>query len=168
MRDKDFVEIGEIVNTFGVRGEVKLLTSTNTPEFVLQFSRLRLGDGDERRVISSRVHGGAVLVRFDGVDTPEAANLLRGTMVYARKSDAQLDEDEHFVDDVIGSRAVNDETGETFGVISDYFALPSNGVYVVRGDGGETLIPAVAEFVRGIDVGAKVVRFRVIEGLDGS
>lgn len=160
----DLIEVGEVTRPHGVHGEVRVAAFTNTPEFFTRFTRLVAGT-QELRVLSARVHKGCVIVKLDGVASVEAANALRGTVLLARRSDASLDDGERFVADLIGLRAVDDATGDDVGVITDFFSLPSNGVYVVRktSDSREMLIPAVPEFVRSID--SDCVRFRLIEGL---
>lgn len=163
----EFIEAGIIVNTHGVRGTVKIEPWTNTPEFLRAFKRLFIG-GIEYAVIGASVHKNHVLATLRGVETVQEATALRGKKVSFAKEDADLEEGEHFVEDLIGLTAVNDETGESFGKITDFLPLPSNGVYVVDtlNDGhGDTLIPAVAEFVKKIDVENGCIRFRLIEGL---
>ena len=84
---KEFLDCGQIVNTHGVRGEVRIVPWADSPEFLCQFSTLYL-DGAPRRVMSSRVHKGSVIARLDGVDTVEKAMLLRDKTVQIRRADA--------------------------------------------------------------------------------
>ena len=74
---KQFLEAGEIVNTHGVGGEVRIQPWTNTPEFLLDFRTLYI-DGRPVRVLRARVHKSCVIARFDGVDSFDGANALRG------------------------------------------------------------------------------------------
>jgi 16S rRNA processing protein RimM len=163
LTDGGLIPLGKIVNTHGVRGEVKLLPATDTPDFVLRFRRVFAG-AREYSVLGARVHGGAVLLRLEGVDDFETATALRGLELSAPETDAGLEPGVYFVRDIIGLRAVDDDTGEALGVVADRFELPPHGVYVVAG-AREILIPAVPEFVRKIDVEAGEVRFHIIEGL---
>jgi len=159
------VRVGEIVNTHGVHGEVKILTETDTPEFLLRFKRLLIG-GREYAVEKIRVHKGAVIAKLKTVDGVDAAQSLRGSEVLAYKSDAALPEGTMFVADIIGFSAADDETGKCIGKVTDYLALPSSGVYVITDESGkEILIPDVAEFSRGIDALSATIRFKLIEGL---
>jgi 16S rRNA processing protein RimM len=164
MPDIGLIDGGEIVNTHGVRGAVKIKPWTNTPEVLRVLPRLFIGD-IEYKMLSASVLNGNVIATLDGVDTFDLAAALRGSVVRFAKSDAVLGAGEVFVADVLGLDAVDDETGGKFGVIADFFSLPSNDVYTVKSDGREILIPAVPEFVREINVAGGFVKFCVIEGL---
>ncbi|MDR0905867.1 MAG: ribosome maturation factor RimM [Oscillospiraceae bacterium] len=162
---RELIDAGKIVNTHGVRGAVKIEPWTDTPEFLRAFSRLFIG-GAEYEVQSASVLNTFVIATLSNVDTIEAAHLLRNKTVQIAKDDAPLDDGAVFVADIIGLDAIDDETGERFGEIADFLALPAHGVYVVKNDGkDDILIPAVPEFVREINIQGGFVRFRLIEGL---
>ena len=161
------IEAGVIVNTHGVRGAVKIEPWTDTPEFLCAFKRLFIGD-KEHAVLHAGVHKNHVIATLDGIETVQEAASLRGKKVLFEKSDAQLDDGEYLVADLLGLDAVDDETGARFGVINDFLALPAHGVYVITTDDterGEMLIPAVPEFVKKIDMASRCVRYHLMEGL---
>ncbi len=83
----EFLEIGQIVNTHGIRGEVKLVPWADSPEFVCQFNTL-YADGAPLKVTSARVHKGNVIAKLEGVDDVNAAMLLKGKTVHIRRSNA--------------------------------------------------------------------------------
>jgi 16S rRNA processing protein RimM len=94
----------------------------------------------------------------------EEAEPLKGKVLWIARNDAELEEGEHFIVDLIGLDAVEEETGKRLGKITDILTLSAQNVYVIRGT-REILVPAVPEFVRAIDVeGGKIV-FRLIEGM---
>jgi 16S rRNA processing protein RimM len=155
-------EGGVITNTHGLRGEVKITPYTSTPQFLAALPRLTVGETEYKS--SARVHKNAVIAVLNGVDTHEKAEALRGSTVFFKKEDAPLKPGQHMVADLLGLSA-RDENGEAFGVISDYYSLPSNDVYVVSARSGEVQIPAVPEFVLEINEAGGFVRFRLIEGL---
>ncbi|MDR3209704.1 MAG: ribosome maturation factor RimM [Oscillospiraceae bacterium] len=165
------IEGGKVVNTHGVRGEIKILPWTSAPNMLSQFRKFTVG-GAEYAVLSARVQGGSVVASLAGVTSLEAANALRGQVVYIEKDAAPLAEGERFVADILGLRAVDDATDADFGVIRDFLSLPSNDVYVIEADGEhdgsprrEILIPAVPAFVRELNPEGGYVRFRRIEGM---
>ena len=161
--EKQYLQAGQIVSTHGVQGEVKILPWADAPEFLLDFDTFYL-NGKPYEVVSSRVHKTCVLAKLRGVDTPEAAILLRGQTVSIDRSGVKLPEGTVFIADLIGCRVLNDDTGEELGTLRDVLTLPSSDVYVIGGAGKQYMIPAVKEFIRLIDVEAGVVRVHLIEG----
>ena len=159
---KEFLDCGQIVNTHGIRGEVRIVPWADSPEFLCQFSTLYL-DGAPRRVLSSRVHKGSVIVKLDGVDTVEAAMLLRDKTVQIRRADAKLPEGSFFLADVIGLKVV-DEREETLGTLKEVLSPSIQQVYVVEGE-REILIPAVPEFILETNITGGYLKVRLIEGM---
>ena len=157
-----FIEAGEIVNTHGVRGEVKIMPWTDTPEFLRAIKTLYV-DGKPLRVLSSRVHKGAVLALLEGVEDVNAAMRLKGRRVFIDREDARLPEGRFFFLFLIGARVVT-ESGEELGALAEVIDAPAGMVYVVRGK-DEHLIPAVDEFVLKTDADAGVITVRLIEGM---
>ena len=156
------IEAGEIVNTHGVRGEVKILPWTDTPEFLRAVKTLYI-DGKPVRVLASRVHKGALLALLEGVEDVNAAMRLKGRRVSIDRADAPLEPGAFFIQDIIGARVVT-EDGAELGALAEVIDAPAGMVYVVRG-GTEHLIPAVPEFVLSTDADAGVVTVRLIEGM---
>lgn len=158
---KPYLPAGEIVNTHGIRGEVRVLPWADSPEFLLQFGTFYI-DGKAVRAESARVQKTCVLLKLAGVDSVEAAQLLRGKQLCIARADASLPEGTVFVDDLLGMK-VFDQNGE-IGVVADVWDMPRHDVYIVRGE-KEYQIPAVPEFVKRIDVEAGVMEVVTIEGM---
>lgn len=159
---KDFLEAGRIVNTHGVRGEVKIQPWADSPEFLLGFRTLYLGE-TPLQVRAARVHKNMVIAALEGVADVNAAMALKGRVVSIRRTDAKLPAGEFFLQDILGAD-VRTESGETLGRLADVLDLPGGNVYVVRGE-REILIPAVPEFVLETDPEAGVITVRLIEGM---
>ena len=107
----EFLETGEIVNTHGVRGEIKIMPWADSPGFLCQFDTLYI-DGKAVKVLSSRVHKTAVLCTLEGVDSVEKAMKLKGKVVSLRREQIQLPEGYHFLVDLVGLKAIDAATGE--------------------------------------------------------
>ena len=159
---KEFLEIGKIVNTHGVRGEVKVQPWADSPEFLLGFKTLYL-DETPVKVRAGRVHKGMVILALEGVEDVNAAMALKNRVLYMRREDARLPRGSFFLQDILGAKVVT-EAGEELGELADVLDLPGNPVYVVRG-AREILIPAVPEFVLRTDAENGVVTVRLIEGM---
>ena len=159
---KQFLEAGRIVNTHGVRGEVKIQPWADSPEFLKDFGTLYI-DGAPVKVRSARVHKGCVIASLEDIDDVNGAMRLKGKLVSIDRRDAKLPEGGYFIQDIIGARVV-DENGAEVGTLVEVLNLPGSDVYVVRGE-REILIPAVPQFILSRDIDAGVITVRMMEGL---
>ena len=165
------VEIGMVTGPLGIRGEVKIKSYAESPSRFKKVGEvaLRLGGKDavDYKIEHARISGGMVAVKFSGVDDRNAAELLRNAEVFMDRSDLEeLKPGEHYIRDLIGMTVVDDETGESIGTLGDVLTDRPQDIYVVAGDDGtEFMVPAVPEFVRGIDDETRVIRLRLIEGI---
>ena len=158
----EFLDCGQIVNTHGIHGEVRIVPWADSPEFLRGFSTL-YADGTSIRVTSSRVHKGSVIAKLDGVDTVEQAMILKGKTVQIRRTDAKLPEGSFFLADIIGLPVV-DESGQKLGVLREVLSPSVQQVYVVDGE-REIMIPAVPEFILETNIAGGYIKVRLIEGL---
>lgn len=159
----EFLETGEIVNTHGIQGEVKINPWSDSPAFLLNFNTLYV-DGHPWKVNAARVHKNTVLVKLDGVNDVDSAMKLKGKRVSIARADAKLPEGSFFLSDVIGIR-VEDESGKCFGTVKDVLTPPAHNVYVVEGEGESHMIPAVPEFVKRVDLEDGKMVVKLIEGM---
>ena len=159
---KQYVEAGRIVNTHGVTGEVKIEVWLDSPAFFKTFKRLFI-NGAEKRILSAREHKQFIIARLEGVEDINAAMALKGKTVEILRADAHMKDGEFFVQDILGFTVV-DEDGHTVGKLVDAFETPASMLYVVRGE-SEHLIPAVREFILGIDAESEQIRVHLIEGM---
>ena len=160
---QEYLEAGKIVNTFGVRGEVKLQPWCDSAEFLRSFGTLYI-DGAPRRVVSSRVHKDMLIVLFEGTDDLNAAMALKNRIVYFAREDARLPEGRFFIADILGADVI-DEEGRSVGKLTDVLDLPAGQVYVVEGEGGEHTIPNRSEFILDVNADDGVIRVHLIEGM---
>lgn len=159
---KQYVEAGRIVNTHGINGEVKIEVWLDSPAFFKTFKRLFI-NGAEKRILSAREHKQFIIARLEGVEDINAAMALKGKTVEILRADARMKDGEFFVQDILGFTVV-DEDGHTVGKLVDAFETPASMLYVVRGE-SEHLVPAVREFILGIDAEKEQIRVHLIEGM---
>ena len=101
---KNFLAVGQIVGTHGVRGEMRVNPWADSPEFLKQFKTLYY-DAEGKNsvgVISARPHGNIVLMKLEDIDTVEAASAMRNKRLYMRRSDARLPDGVYFIEELIG------------------------------------------------------------------
>jgi len=154
-----YIEAGEIVNTHGVRGEVKVLCWLDDPEMLCEFDRCRI-DGKEFVMEQVRVQKTCNLVKLQGVDTMEAAQLMRGKTIELYRED--IDDEVIFAAELIGVDVYCD--GENIGKIKEVLDYPGNSVYVIKGQ-YEYMIPAVNQFILSTDMEANRMEVKLIEGM---
>ena len=130
-----YIEAGEIVNTHGVRGEVKVLCWLDDPEMLCEFDRCRI-DGKEYVMEQVRVQKTCNLVQLKGIDTMEKAQLMRGKTIELYRED--IDDEVMFAAELIGVEVFCE--GQSIGKIKEVLDYPGNSVYVVKGQ-YEYMIP---------------------------
>ena len=167
----DLITVGRIVAPHGVRGEVRVRLETDFPE---RFEALRqaflvqAGRVEAIQITGRRPHRGGMLMTLEGIDTLDAAARLRGAAIAVSRSEAvPLGPGRYYLFEIVGLR-VRTVDGRSLGVVAEVLQGPANNVYVVRGDGGEILIPALRDVVRLIDLAANEMVVVVPSGLEES
>ncbi len=162
-----FLEVGRVVGTHGVRGEVRVQPWCDSPDFLVGFKTLYLdaaGVGS-LAVSQSRVHKNIVLLKVKGVDTIESAEALRGKTLYISREDVRLPEGRYFVSDLIGCTVTHGDTGEILGKLTEVSETGANDVWHIVREGQEYLIPAIPDVIVSVDVDAASVVIRPLKGI---
>lgn len=159
---KQYLEAGRIVNTHGVRGEVRIEPWADEAAFLTRFKRFYM-DGQPVRVRSCRVHKTMCIASLEGIDDVNAAMALKGKVIFIDRKDAKLPRGTVFLQDILGARVV-DEDGIELGVLDQVLPAPAASVYVVKGE-REILIPDVPAFILDKDADNGVITVRLIEGM---
>lgn len=165
----DKLEIGQIVNTKGLKGELKVNSFSEASDRFETIDTVLLKIKKEYKEYEIEKVGyskNQVILKLKGVDTVEQAELLRNTYIYIYRT--QLDElpdGTYYVADLIGLD-VYTESGEKIGYLDDIFSTGSNDVYVVKDElGKQRLLPAIDEVLKQIDIENKKIIVNLIEGL---
>jgi 16S rRNA processing protein RimM len=171
MSDKLY-NVGKIVNTHGIRGELKILSQTDFPELrFVKGSTLILVDPESGKQIQTQVeqareHKGMFITRFQGWDNINQVEQYKGWQVKVdEESLADLDEDEYYYHEILGCAVVTAD-GEKLGEIKEILTPGANHVWVVkRPKGRDLLLPVIDEVVLEVDVENKQVTVELMEGL---
>jgi 16S rRNA processing protein RimM len=158
------VAVGRIVAPHGIRGELSVQPLTDFPDRFRVGARLWL-DGVQRRVQSSRWQARLVALKLDGIDDRNAAEAVRGHELQVPALHELTESDVFYQHDVIGLRVVDVE-GQELGRVEDILSTGSNDVYVVRGERGELLLPAIEDVIKEIDVAGGSVTVELLPGLE--
>lgn len=164
----EYLEIGIVANTHGVKGELKVMPLTDDParynklkKVFIEIKNIRT----EYEILNIRFYKQFVLMTLKGIDDINKAMLLKGARVVIHRKDAvKLPEDTYFICDILGCGVYE---GEKFlGEVYDVISTGSNDVYAVRDkEGKEILIPAIGHVINNIDVGDRRIDVTLPKGL---
>ena len=160
----EFITAGQIVNTHGIRGEVKLLPQGVGLDVLVDCPTLYIG-GKPFSPAARREPKGCLLLKFSGIDDMDAALALKGKKVTIRRADVSLPAGEYFDEELVGLTARDAETGEELGKLEEVLTYPAHKIYAVRGGKDEYLIPAVPAFIAGINMPGGTLDIHMMEGL---
>ena len=157
---KRYLEIGKIVAVQGLKGEVRVEPWCDSPEFLCEFDTLKT----PVEIVRSRPHKNIVLMKIEGIDTPEQAQTLRGRVLYMDRNDVELEEGTYFVQDLIGLEVSDADSGEVYGTLTNVTATGANDVYQIKNGDKEYLIPAIPDVVVKTDIEGGKMLIRPFEG----
>lgn len=166
---ENYFVVGNIVNTQGIKGEVRLMPAVDDVERFKLLDRIfvdRKGSITEYEIENVRFHKQFVLLKLKGIDDMTSAEKLKGTVAKITEDMAlPCEEDEYYIRDLYDMEVVTDE-GEKLGIISDIIFTGANDVYAVKSDDGkEILIPAIKDCILDVDVENKIMTVKLLEGL---
>lgn len=163
-----FLEAGKIVNTHGVKGDLKVECRCDNQDVFASLSTLYLKKGGEYipyHCTKNQPYKEMMLVHLDSVDTMEDAILLKNRSLYADREDFDLPEGSYFIADLLGTPVFNENTGEEYGKLTDVVNHGASDIYeITRPDGTKALVPVVNEFVSRVLPGEGIY-LTPIEGL---
>jgi len=157
------MEAGIIVNTHGLRGELKVVSWCDSPEVFEGFDYVYAG-GVKRTVSSARCHKSNIILKLEGIDDIERAQQLKNEIITVDREQLTLREGSYFVVDLIGLDVF--ENTRRLGKVRDVLQTGANDVYVVRGE-REWLIPAISRVIKKIDIKAGRIDIELLDGLEG-
>lgn len=163
-QEPKFLAIGKVLRPHGIRGELRLEMHTGSPSHLSEVETVYIGDNHEpRRLKSFRLHKGLLLISVEGCGDRDAADALRGLLVSVKQDDAApLKPGEYYHHQIVGLSVVTD-AGEEIGSVAEIVETGANDVYVVRGPGGDVLLPAIKSVILKIEPPQMVVH--LMEGL---
>ncbi len=164
------LEIGKIVNTHGLRGEVKIVPWTNTPDVFEDIEYVYVKNlREEKKLLIKNVkyQKNNIIVKFEGLDDISQAELLKNAVVTTdREQLGELNDGEYYIADLVGCEAVS-EDGEVYGKLTDVLPTGSNDVYVVKREGKrDLLIPVIEDVVLDVDIDNKKIVVHLLDGLE--
>lgn len=166
---EEYFEIGQIVNTSGLKGVIKVKPFTDD---ITKFNNLKTiyisikKELKEFKIEQVRFSKNMVFLKLEGIDTIEEAEDYRNLYLKVKRDkDEELEEGSYYIVDIIGCKVLTDEQKE-LGKVDDVFSTGSNDVYVVKDEvGKQILLPAIKEVIKNIDIENKTITVHLLEGL---
>lgn len=164
-----YFEIGQIVNTSGLKGILKIKPFTDD---IKKFSNLKTiyiktkSGLTEFKIEQVRYVKNMVMLKLAGIDTVEEAEKYRNLYIkILRDQEEELEEGSYYVVDILGCK-VNTDANQELGKIVDVFQTGSNDVYVVKDEQGkQILLPAIKQVIKNVDIKNKIITVHLLEGL---
>ncbi len=159
------IKLGKITAPHGVKGELRVYAYTDELTRFSVIKELWLEDS-LAKVERVAYHKNMVILKLDICGDRNTAELLRNKELYLDRDKLwEVPENTYFVRDILGCRCEN-EAGEELGCLVDVIKNPAQDIYVIKdNNGAEHMIPAVSEFIKGVDVDSKIIVIHLIEGL---
>ena len=164
----DYIQVGKIINTHGIKGEVKVFPLTDDIFRFDELKKVYLGEAKLKVEIESvKYHKGLVIIKFRGIDNINHVVSFKDDFIYVDEEDRiELPKGQYFIYDIVGCMVLNTK-GEKIGLVTEVIQSASNDVYVVKNHekNKEYMIPAVKEFFVLIDIKDKKIVIDPIEGM---
>ncbi len=165
---KQYLEMGKITKTQGLKGEVRMQYYCDSPDDLEEFNILYMGkEKTEVELEKSRyLKSDVAVIKIKGIDTPEAAQKLIGKILYMNRDDVELPEDVWFIQDIIGLEVVDNDNGTVYGKVDEIYQNGGADVYSIKTpDGAQLMFPAIPEVLIKTDIDEGKIYIRPLEGL---
>ena len=165
---KQFLEIGKIVTTHGIAGEVRAQAWCDSNEFMTQFEELYFDQGKTKiKIEHARVHKNVVILKIQGVHDMNTAQTLRNKILYLNRDDVQLEDGAYFIQDLIGMDVLDyNDPSIVYGQVQEITETGANDVYHIKTlDDRIVLIPAIPDVIRAVDSDQNQILITPLKGL---
>ncbi|WP_239617080.1 ribosome maturation factor RimM [Cohnella mopanensis] len=172
MSDERLLNIGKIVNTHGIKGELKIYPQTDFPEVRFKVGNKLMmfppesGAPIEIEIVAAREQKTMYIVKIKGYDNINQVEKYKGWELKVNENDrVPLPEGEYYFRDILGCEVITEED-ELLGTVTDILSPGANDVWVVKlAKGKELLLPVIDDVVLDVDVAARKIKVHLMEGL---
>ena len=163
----DFLEIGKIINTHGLKGEVKISAWTDAHDDFESFSHVYTKTEKKLNIDGIKYQKNNLIVKFREINSIEEAEKYKNAVLYLPKEElGELPENVYYIADLLDC-TVFDEKDEKIGILCDIFSTGSNDVYDIRREGAKNLlVPIIDGVVKSVDTEGKKIVIKIPEGLE--
>lgn len=161
--------IGNVANIHGIKGEIKIYPYTDD---ILNLTNLKSIYFDKElkekyKIKSARVHKNMLVIKLEGInDANEALELKTKDVYIPRNALKELDDNTYYIEDLLFSDIVEEESGNVIGKLTYVFNTGANDVYEVeREDKSKIYLPAISDVIKKVDIKSKKIYVKLMEGL---
>ena len=163
------LEVGQIVNSYGIKGFLKVVPLVDNNNQFKEFKRLYVQEKNtykELKIEEIKFSKNLVLIKAEGIDTIEIATKFKNLYLFAKREDIKLEEGAHFIVDLIGLEVYTEE-GMLLGKLKEVLQPGANDVYVVENEKNEQiLLPVIPDVIKNIDIENKKIIVKLLNGLE--
>lgn len=166
---QEYFEIGQIVNTFGIKGELKVVPFTDDMERFEELKSIYIVKNKELlefEIENVKYQKNLIILKFKNIPDMTTAEKYKGCYIRIHRKDARkLPEGTYFIADIIGSQVITDD-GQILGKVDDIYNTGSKDIFVVKDElGKQILLPHIPEVILSIDVEKQIVTVHLLNGL---
>lgn len=166
---ESLLEVGQIVNSYGIKGFLKVVPLVDNNNQFKEFKRLYVQEKNtykELKIEEIKFSKNLVLIKAEGIDTIEIATKFKNLYLFAKRKDIKLEKGAHFIVDLIGLEVYTEE-GKLLGKLKEVLQPGANDVYVVKNEKNEQiLIPVIPDVIKNIDIENKKIIVKLLNGLE--
>lgn len=164
---KQYLEVGFLNNTHGIKGELKMTLWCDGFDYLKQFKTLYLDSEGKNplNIEKVRPQKQGAIIKFKEINSPEEAQNIKGKTLYGNRDDARLPDGRNYIQDIIGCYVVDVDTEEEYGKVTDVLNYGSCDIYDIESQGKHTLIPAIDDVVKEVNTEFEVVKIKPMKGL---
>ena len=165
---KQYLEIGEVVSTHGVMGEMKVYPWADDADSLKKVKKVFLNDRGENgiKVNSARKHKNMLLLTLEGVESMEGVRKYIGKTLYADRKEIKIEKGAYFIADLLGLEVIDSRDGSHIGKVQNVTNTGVQDIYHVEKDNGEVrMVPGVPAFIKEVNINKGYVAIEPIQGL---
>lgn len=164
---KQYLEIGKLVNTHGIKGELKLDLWCDDVDYVKQFETVYLDDKGSKALtpVAVRPQKNMAIIKFAEITSIEQAEEYKNKIIYGNRDDAVIDDDANYIADLIGCRVVDIETEQEYGTVADVLNHGASDILELADNGTKKYVPVIPDIVKDIDTDGEIIRIKYMQGL---
>jgi 16S rRNA processing protein RimM len=165
---KDYLELGQIVGTHGIKGEIRVNPWCDSPAFAKGFKTVYFDKNGTQpvKVTACRSHGNVILMKLEGINSINDAEIMKNRMLFIKRDDANLPDGTWFIEELIGCDVYDTDNGTLYGKITDVSPTGANDVWHITDvKDDEYLIPSIKDVVIEVNVEENYVKIRPMKGI---